>query len=225
MFVSIFEATSASMLPANVSQTIAQSLHVSNTHFIGNYARSRGGLFIILHEMPYIYGITGELIFENCTFSYNTLSPRGKWVGGTAVHIKNNNVPEYMSHGIPQFNVSFIGCKFYENSLNTAKQCSGSATVFVIKKLSGIYFVNCTFEQNACSALSAVQSILVFQGNITMQGNNGTDGGGLVLCDRLYIYLKPYTNITLDSNHAWHSGGGIYADDECLEQFLYASFN
>ena len=217
MFVSIFEASPASVYPANISQTIAQSLHVSNTHFIGNHAWSLGGLFIILHEMSYIYGITGELIFENCTFSYNTLSTGGNWVGGTAVHIKNNNVPEYIPHGIPQFSVSFIDCKFSHNSLNSTKNCSGSATVFVIKKLSGTHFINCTFEDNGCSALSAVQSILVFRGNITVQGNNGTDGGGLILCDRSYIYLNPHTNITLDSNHAWHSGGGIYADDECLE--------
>jgi len=54
--------------------------------------------------------------------------------------------------------------------------------------------------------------------------NSGTDGGGLILCDRSYIYLKPYTNITLDSNHAWHSGGGIYADDECLETFPLCFF-
>jgi len=224
MFVSIFEATTASMLPANVSQTIAQSLHVSNTHFIGNHAQSLGGLYIVLHEMPFTYVITGELVFENCTFSHNTLSPEVKWVGGTAVHIQNDNVPEYMLHGIPQFNVSFSGCKFLKNSLNSSKHCSGSATVFVIKKPSGTYFINCTFEQNACSALTAVQSILVFQGNVTMQGNSGTDGGGLVLCDRSYIYLKPYTNITLDSNRAWHSGGGIYADDECLETFPLCFF-
>jgi len=57
-----------------------------------------------------------------------------------------------------------------------------------------------------------------------MQGNIGTDGGGLVLCDRSYMYLTPYTNITFDSNHAWHTGGAIYTEVECLQSIPLCFF-
>ena len=69
MFVSILEASPASTFPANSTQTIVQSLHVSNTQFIGNHAwHVAGGVYVIMHEMPYVYGVTGEFIFENCSF-------------------------------------------------------------------------------------------------------------------------------------------------------------
>ena len=67
-----------------------------------------------MHEILYVYGVTGELIFENCSFLNNTLAhlPAAKWDGGTAVHITNHNVPKYLLHGVPQFNISFTACYF-----------------------------------------------------------------------------------------------------------------
>ena len=227
MFVSILEASPASTFPANNTQTVAQSLRVSNTQFISNHAYNfAGGVFIIVHEIPYVYGVTGELTFENCSFLYNTLAlpPAAKWDGGIAVHINNHNVPDYLLHGVPQFNVSFIGCNFSGNSLITSNYCSGSGTVFVIKNPSGTYFTDCSFMNNTCSALVAVQSVFVFHGTIILRGNNATNGGGLVLCDRSYMYLTPHTNITFDSNHAWHSGGAIYTEEECLQSIPLCFF-
>ena len=227
MYVSILEASPVSTFPANNTQTVGQFLHVSNTQFIGNHARDfAGGVFVIVHEMPYVYGVTGELIFENCNFLNNTLllSPTAKWDGGTAVHINNHNVPEYLLHGVPQFNISFVGCNFSRNSLADSNHCPGSATVFIIRNPSGTHFTNCSFEDNTCSALAAVQSVLVFHGSIIMLRNSGTDGGGLALCDRSYMYLTPHTNITFDSNHAWHSGGAIYSEDECLQSIPLCFF-
>ena len=227
MYVSILEASPVSTFPANNTQTVGQFLHVSNTQFIGNHARDfAGGVFVIVHEMPYVYGVTGELIFENCNFLNNTLllSPTAKWDGGTAVHINNHNVPEYLLHGVPQFNMSFVGCNFSRNSLVDSNHCPGSATVFIIRNPSGTHFTNCSFEDNTCSALAAVQSVVVFHGSITMLRNSGTDGGGLALCDRSYMYLTPHTNITFDSNHAWHSGGAIYSEDECLQSIPLCFF-
>ena len=227
MYVSILEASPVSTFSANNKQTVGQFLHVSNTQFIGNHARDfAGGVFIIVHEMPYVYGVTGELIFENCNFLNNTLllSPKAKWDGGIAVHINNHNVPEYLLHGVPQFNISFVGCNFSRNYLIDSNHCPGSATVFIIRNPPGTHFTNCTFEDNSCSALAAVQSVIVFHGSITMLRNSGTDGGGLALCDRSYMYLTPHTNVTFDSNHAWHSGGAIYSEDECLQSIPLCFF-
>ena len=227
MFVSILEASPVSTFPANNTQTVAQSLQVSNTHFIGNHAWSfAGGVYIIMHEMPFVYGVTGELIFENCNFLNNTVTllPSTNRDGGTAVHITNHNVPSYLLHGAPQFNISFVGCNFSGNSLITSNRCSGSGTVFITMNPAGTHFVNCTLVNNTCSALVAVESVFVFHGTISILGNNGTDGGGLVLCDRSYMYLTPHTNITFDSNHAWHTGGAIYTEEECLQSIPLCFF-
>jgi len=39
----------------------------------------------------------------------------------------------------------------------------------------------------------------------------------IVLCDRSYMFLTPYTHILIANNHAQHSGGGIYAEHQCLQ--------
>jgi len=45
-----------------------------------------------------------------------------------------------------------------------------------------------------------------------------------VLCDRSYMFLTPYTHIIIANNHAQHSGGGIYANYQCLESGLLCFF-
>ena len=152
-------ASPASTFPANNTQTVAQSLRVSNTQFIGNHAWSfAGGVYIIMHEMPYVYGVTGELVFENCNFLNNTLTllPSTNRNGGTAVHITNHNVPGYMVHH-SSIAISFVGCNFSGNFLNTSNHCSGSGTVFIAMNPAGTHFVNCTLVHNTRSALIAVE--------------------------------------------------------------------
>ncbi len=51
--------------------------------------------------------------------------------------------------------------------------------------------------------------------NIT--NNTGLDGGGLVLCQSSYILFSPNTNVTFENNKAFLSGGGIYAENQCLQ--------
>lgn len=60
-------------------------------------------------------------------------------------------------------------------------------------------------------------SIVTLYWKVTFEGNPGVDGAGLVLCNRSYMYLKPYTNITIANNHTQHLGEGIHAEDECLQ--------
>ena len=223
MFVSILEAF-PTFMPVNLTEGFSQVLRVSNTQFIDNLALSfAGGLFIIVHEMPNVFEVSGELSFRNCTFLNNRNSVKVSWVGGTTVHINNHDVPSYLSHGTPQFNISFTGCNFSGNFLHS-QNCYGSSTVFAINVQSGVYFTDCIFEDNACTALLAVQSIFILHGNITIQRNSGSDGGGLVFCDQSYMYLTPYTDVTFHSNNANHSGGAIYSEEECLQSIPLCFF-
>ena len=195
---------------------IPQVLHISNTCFVGNYAgRAGGGLYVIVHEQKDVYQLTGNIIVENCTFENNSLETLTG--GGIAATIVNHNrVPEFEMHGLPQFHISLSNCEFKGN-VAIDKQytsSSGSGVVFLMSQAS---LINCTFRNNNCSAIAAIHSKFTLEGKTLIEGNTGIDGGGLVLCDRSYMYLKPYTNITIANNHAQHLGGGIHAEDQCLQ--------
>ena len=64
--------------------------------------------------------------------------------------------------------------------------------------------------------LSAVRSNIVFQGKVLIRNNSGINGG-LALCEASYVLLSPHTNVTFKENSALLSGGGVYAEEQCLE--------
>lgn len=73
-------------------------------------------------------------------------------------------------------------------------------------------FVNCTFENNAQSAIHASESTLIFEGNNLFKNNSALVGGGIQLLDSSDMYLRPNTSILFESNHADYVGGAIYTD-------------
>ena len=199
-----------------------QTLNISNTHFISNSATRVGaGLYIITHEMlGMMADVSGIIIIQNCNFSKNYLSP-GK--GGAALYILNQFLPGYMQHSTPQFNMSIIGCTFSESFVkkypyHEQRWSGGTSAVSLSKTHSGVIvtFTGCVFESNVCSALVAVQSTIIFQGENTFKNNTDTHGGGLVLGENSQMYLKPNTTVAFINNHAHSVGGGIYVQDENL---------
>ena len=218
-FVSILEVNGNSQTfihYPNPPPIIPQVLHIRNTSFVGNYAgRAGGGLYVIMHEQRDVYYLTGNITVENCTFVNNSLETlTGGGVAATIVD--HNRVPEFEAHGLPQFHISLSNCVFKGN-VAVDKQytsSSGSGVVFLVAEAS---LMNCTFQNNNCSAIAAIHSNFILEGKTLIEGNTGIDGAGLVLCDRSYMYLKPYTNIFIANNHAQHLGGGIHAEDQCLQ--------
>ena len=198
-----------------------QLLNISNTHFISNQATRVGaGLYIITHEMLGMVDVSGVIMVQNCNFSKNS-ALSGK--GAAALDILNQYLPGYMQHSTPQFNVSVVNCIFSENCARKnphhKQQWSGrGSAVLVSKTRSGVIvsFTGCVFENNACSALAAVQSTIKFQGTNTFRNNTDIHGGGLVLGENSQIYLTPNTTITFTGNHAYSVGGGIFVQDESL---------
>ena len=205
-----------------------QFLNISNTAFVSNRA-THAGLYIITHEMLGMGGVSGVIIVQNCSFSKNYLSP-GK--GGVALYILNEYLPGYLQHGTPQFSVSVTNCTFSENFVTNHHPdynqpwTGESGAAMIVNVHSGVIvtFTGCIFENNACSAMVAVQSTIIFEGETVFRNNTDINGGGLVLGENSQMYLKPYTNITFTGNHAQNVGGGIYVEDENFLQLPLCFF-
>ena len=218
-FVSILEANGnnqTGMHCLSPPPITSQVLHIRNTHFVGNYAgRTGGGLYVIVHEQKDVYHLTGNITVENCTFVNNSLETLTG--GGVAATIVNHAILGYDTRGLPQFDICFSSCMFVGNIALHKQYTSSSGSGVIFLLWSEASFINCTFQNNNSSAIAASQSNLLLEGNTIIEGNTGVDGAGLVLCDRSYMYLKPYTKITFANNHAEHLGGGIHAEDQCLQ--------
>ena len=83
-------------------------------------------------------------------------------------------------------------------------------------QLRTMVFTNCTFVDNFGTAISAIQSNVIFEGNVTFRNNTGINGGALFFCEDSTMYLRTNTSIYFFDNHALNSGGAIYAQDQCL---------
>ena len=217
MYVSFLETPELKPTAGNFMHRQSQAtqiLNISSTTFTGNRA-THGTVHIVTIEMLGMYSVCGVIIIQNCTFHKNYLSP-GK--GGVALHIINYYLPGYLQHGTPQFNVSVVNCTFSENSVNNHQhqyqpQTGANGAVMILNTHS-VSFSRCIFENNTCSAVAAIRSTIIFQGENTFRNNTDVHGGGLVLGENSQMFLKPHTNITFTGNHAQSVGGGIYVQYE-----------
>ena len=75
-----------------------------------------------------------------------------------------------------------------------------------------VTFIDCTFENNQMTAILAVRSKLIFQGNNTFKNNSAVNGAGIMLLQNSYLYLNSNTSITFADNHASEKGGAMYID-------------
>lgn len=190
-------------------------LNVSNTRFYSNYAEAGGGALYISHyETKQQGGTTNRIIFENCTFSNNTVPPKGK---GAVTEILKHRILGYETHTIPQFEIVFQNSSFTSNSLLVDERNSFIGAIVNIFSVERAIFNNCTFTNNSNTAIAVQNTNLVFEGNNLFQNNTGTNGGALRLCDTSIIYVRNETYIMFIDNHARESGGAIYAQQRCLE--------
>lgn len=209
-------------VPSNTSITqsnLAQQLRIRDTTFTENHATLEGGgLYIIVHEMMGLFHQVGLITVENCTFQSNTLNHSLN--AGAALHINNHHMPGFWEHVTPQYQIYITNCNFYNSSVSlpaSYDSMSKSSAVFVLQTQAGVYFSDCTFQNNNVSALTVVRSNIIFSGEIRFESNYGFNGGAMTLCDRSFMYLTPHTHISVINNHAMNCGGGIYVGKECLQ--------
>ena len=199
------------------------SIDFKNTNFSGNIGEIRGGAMYILFEMANMYNHCpkGLVRITSCCFEDNILHTSNA-DSGVAINIYGYYLHGVLATSFPFYTVIITQCHFLRNKLwtkiaNSLDLVSGGATVYITKKRRETVICDSTFEDNSVPAISAVRSNIVFQGKVLIRNNSGIDGGGLVLCEASYVLFSPSTTVLFEENSALLSGGGIYAEEQCLE--------
>ena len=111
----------------------------------------------------------------------------------------------------------FYNCTFHNSAIAHGHfgETDNSMAV-LLSTAKNMVFTNCTFVDNVGTAISAIQSNVIFEGNITFKNNTGINGGALFFCEDSTMYLRTNTSIYFFDNHALNSGGAIYAQDQYL---------
>ena len=201
--------------------TVSSSLVVNLTDSIisNNSADIIGaGVYVQLHELNVLSAVA-NISFTGCLFQNNTNLISNHDRGGSAVNIINFHVPGFIPHHSPQYKLSFLSCNFTENKGQTVYSDSvGSGTLYV-EENSFMIMKDCYFWSNNCTAITAVHSNIVLQGNITLRNNTSYNGGGMVLCanSMLFLDLNIEVEVLIEDCHAINFGGGIYAEFECTQ--------
>ncbi len=195
----------------------------TNVNFTRNNGKIRGGALYILFETASMYNSCpeGTIIIDSCYFVRNILNA-SEADSGVAINIYCYLINGVEARSVPLNTVIITRSHFLGNELltqmeNSQDLISGGATVFISKQRRETFISDSSFVNNGITAISAFRSNIVFSGNVTITNNTGLDGGGLVLCQSSYILFSPNTTVTFKNNNATLSGGGIYAEDQCLQ--------
>ena len=210
----VWSATEALPPCSSSTKNTHKILSVSNTHFYGNYAEAGGGAVYISHYEMKKQCVINQIVFKNCSFSNNTVPPRGK---GAVAEILKHKILGYETHTVPQLEIVFQNSSFSNNSLLVDERKSFIGAIVNIFSVERAIFNSCLFTNNGNTPIAVQNTNLVFEGNNLFQNNTGTNGGALRLCDTSIIYVRNETYIKFVGNHAQESGGAIYAQQRCLE--------
>ena len=212
--------------PANETTNTSRCLnqvYVTSTNFSDNKGYFRSGAVYILFEKPNTckYCPLEVVQFVNSNFKNNVLYT-SRTDSGVAVHIHTFLTTGVLATQLYNTRVTFIQCTFVSNRLitqtpNDLEQFSGAATLYIVRQRASTTICNSSFEDNTITAISAIKSTILFKGDVLIRNNSGTNGGGLILCETSYLLLSRNTTVTFEGNTASKSGGGIYAEEQCLQ--------
>ena len=199
------------------------SVSLISCQFTKNSAHSGGGVNIYLHE-GYDYK---SFEFINCLWSENTA------LYGAAFHaMPSFNISKNQNHNSM---IVFSNCTISHNKVtstidihhgNFMTQTNGAGAVFS-NQISLSFSGRTTFKNNTGTALYLTESTASFHSSSTVlfSNNYGTNGGGVSLLGRSYLYLLGASDFSFVKNTARWLGGGIYfhAADDILYQpcFIY----
>ena len=111
----------------------------------------------------------------------------------------------------------FYNCTFHNSAIAHGHlgETDNSMAV-LLSTAKNVVFTDCTFVDNIGTAISAIQSNVIFGGNVTFRNNTGINGGALFFCEDSTMYLRTNASIYFFDNHAQNSGSAFYAQDQCL---------
>ena len=199
-------------------------LIVENSNFTNNIAHKDGGAICL----ELIQGIssrermncdaTNNFVLNECLFSNNSVKTNDD--AGIGITITNFYLHQFFSSQYTYYSILLFNCLFEYNSntpLSDGSYSSGSAVLYSSYQVGRLMIEDCTFIHNEVTAMAAFRSHLYFSGNVTIHNNTGYEGGGIVLCEASFMIINPYTTLTISSNHANVSGGGIFAESRCAQ--------
>ena len=183
---------------------------ICRVNFIHNSAHFGGAVYIHQRQLGQVDTTLQKIEFTNCTFKYN------EGVIGIAVAVKKYLVPGVWVHNAVQFFVAFKACQF---SYNRPKQRDRirKASVMVLLRADRVKVKSCIFSHNKGTAISLVNSNLIFIGPVLFKRNTATHGGALSLCDSSLVYLNQPTHVKFIENRAEVSGGAIFGEQRHLD--------
>ena len=199
----------------NTSATV-----IENVTFRSNMATTVGAaIYVQLKASTQEAIVHHHILVKNCTFHNNSLtSPTN---AGIAVYINYFDIDGYLFQVNPQYKITVSNSYFqdhyvHNNRSRRSQRATGNSVVFVNYI---IYFKieDVTITNNAVNAITAINSNIIFKGNTTLSHNNGSSGGGLLLCQNSVIYLTENTTIWIFNNTVTHAGGGICVEPYCIK--------
>ena len=164
-----------------------------------------------------------NVTFDNCTFENNSYYG-GSEVGSSGIQVifPLQEIQDSIYESEVACFVNFQDCLFKHNK----------GQVVLVYKSRNTTFTNCTFAENAGTALVAFHvDHLVFSGEMKFLNNSAYRGGGLVLIESV-LYVDSLASITFHGNRVSNKGGAILVEgslatteddphttDHCFYQF------
>ena len=192
-----------------------QLLFVENTTFKNNSAVYAGGAIYLKQKQSWASCSVGRISFVNCTFQQNFVTRKG--FGGTALHSINYPITGYRHHGVPQFKILLKMCNFSENYAEPHNVSQSGNGVIFTKFDSSFELFDVKITNNNSSGILAIGSNIILSGSITIKHNQGSSGGGLLLCENAVIYFDVNSTVVVTYNQVRHTGGGISVETQCLQ--------
>ena len=192
-----------------------QLLYVYNSSFTNNVAHLYGGGVFIEQKEYLLNCIINVVTFENSNFTKNAIL--FKHGGGIALHSMSLTQTDYIYHGNPQFNVILSNCGIYNNYIKSQQNDTSGIGVVYVKSNRLFNVTNTAIFNNKATGILGMSSNIILSHNVTISNNNGSSGGGMLLCQNAVMYLEAHTNVTIAHNRAVSTGGGIRVETYHLD--------
>lgn len=197
------------------------SISFLNSKFINNRNTSRQTVLIYSNYYSAVrdIGQVVKVFFDKCFFS------RNRAYVGAAILIYEFKLSGF-NIGIQ---VSIQDTHFDNNEIVNADPdatitIAQSAGIVDIRNVNLTLSGNCSFVDNAGTALRAESSLIGVNGNITFLRNTGINGGALHLVEYAYLIMNRNSSMYFIDNEARIGGGAVYVNENGLNSYLIGGF-
>lgn len=197
------------------------SVSFLNSKFINNRNTVRQTLLIYSNYYSAVrdIGQVVKIYFDKCFFS------RNRAYVGAAILIYEFKLSGF-NVGIQ---VSIRDTHFDNNEILNADPdatitIAQSAGIVDIRNVNLTLSGNCSFIDNAGTALRAESSLIGVNGNITFLRNTGINGGALHLVEYAYLIMNRNSSMHFIDNEARIGGGAVYVNENGLNSYLIGGF-